>query len=66
MAHEERFSAVRKLLESCGWELARIKGSHHVFTKAGELPVSLPVHKGKVKATYVRIVEKICQKDDES
>lgn len=57
---EQRFAVVRKLLESHGWTLARVKGSHHTFTKAGERPVIIPVHHGRVKPVYVQEVNKIC------
>ena len=33
------------LLEAKGWELKRIKGSHHVYTKNGiTARISVPVH----------------------
>ena len=63
MASEKRFAEVEAMLESAGYELARVNGSHHVFTKEGEQPVSIPVHRGKVKPYYVRQVEKICRGD---
>ncbi len=63
MPGEKRFAEVRKMLEAAGWQLTRIRGSHHYFTKPGQLPVSIPVHRGKVKAYYVRQVEKICKGD---
>ena len=59
MASEKRFSEVRKILNHKGYTLARISGSHHVFVKPGENPVSIPVHKGKVKPYYVRKIKKI-------
>lgn len=35
-----------KLLESHGWILARINGSHHIYVKSDrELRISIPVHK---------------------
>lgn len=35
-----------KLLEKKGWQLARIQGSHHIYTKAGTIfRISVPVHK---------------------
>ncbi len=61
MASEKRFTEVRKMLEAAGYQLTRIAGSHHIFTQAGQQPVSIPVHLGKVKPYYVRQVEKICQ-----
>ncbi len=63
MASEKRFAEVQAMLESSGFELARVRGSHHIFTKEGEQPVSIPVHRGKVKPYYVRQVERICQGD---
>ena len=47
------------MLESKGYFLARISGSHHVFVKPGVFPVSIPVHNGKVKVIYVRKIEKL-------
>ncbi|HEY5313583.1 MAG TPA: type II toxin-antitoxin system HicA family toxin [Pirellulales bacterium] len=63
MAAERRFSDVQRMLEQAGYYLARVRGSHHVFAKAGEQPISIPVHSGMVKPFYVRQVEKICQGD---
>ncbi|OEJ13107.1 hypothetical protein BFL38_00655 [Brachyspira hampsonii] len=35
-----------KLLESHGWLLARINGSHYIYVKSGsDLRISVPVHK---------------------
>jgi predicted RNA binding protein YcfA (HicA-like mRNA interferase family) len=59
MASEERFSQVKKMLENKGYKLTRISGSHHIFTKKGSLPVSIPVHNGKVKSFYVKQIKKI-------
>ena len=34
-----------KLLETKGWELRRINGSHHIYAKVGEnARISVPVH----------------------
>jgi predicted RNA binding protein YcfA (HicA-like mRNA interferase family) len=34
-----------RILETNGWTLQRIKGSHHIFTKPGERKIiSVPVH----------------------
>jgi predicted RNA binding protein YcfA (HicA-like mRNA interferase family) len=59
MSGETRFSEVKKLLEAKGYRLTRISGSHHIFTKAGARPVPIPVHKGKVKPAYVRLIQKL-------
>jgi predicted RNA binding protein YcfA (HicA-like mRNA interferase family) len=37
-----------KLLSQKGWELKKIHGSHHVYTKAGRKErISLPIHGNK-------------------
>jgi len=59
MRNETPLRMVRALLAKHGWILSRIRGSHHVFTKEGETPISIPVHRNKVKAAYVRKIEKI-------
>jgi predicted RNA binding protein YcfA (HicA-like mRNA interferase family) len=46
-------------VEAKGYRLTRINGSHHVFTKAGARPVPIPVHKGKVKPAYIRLIQKL-------
>jgi len=34
-----------RLIESCGWRLSRIRGSHHIYTKTGAAArISVPVH----------------------
>ena len=34
-----------RLIESRGWRLSRIKGSHHIYTKTGVAArISVPVH----------------------
>ena len=59
MPGDVRFSEVRKALESKGYRLDRIRGSHHVFEKPGLPPVIIPVHQGKVKYAYVHKVQKL-------
>ena len=35
-----------KILESKGWALKRVHGSHHIYTKAGNpARISVPIHK---------------------
>jgi predicted RNA binding protein YcfA (HicA-like mRNA interferase family) len=63
MAGERRFAEVKRMLERAGYQLVRVHGSHHYFAKPGQLPLSIPVHHGKVKPYYVRQVERICQGD---
>ena len=54
-----RFPEVKKMLEAKGYQLDRIRGSHHVFAKPGFRPVVIPVHHGKVKHAYIRKIEKV-------
>jgi len=61
MPGERRFTEVRTMLEDLGYVLARINGSHHIFTKSGAPLVSIPVHHGKVKPFYVRQIEKLAE-----
>lgn len=61
MPSEVRFADIRKNLESHGWELKRIKGSHDVFGGPGRPIVVIPVHNGKLKAVYARVVENAIQ-----
>jgi len=59
VASDQRFNQVKKKLEKKGYKLTRISSSHHIFTKKGSSLISIPVHGGKVKAFYVRQIEKI-------
>jgi predicted RNA binding protein YcfA (HicA-like mRNA interferase family) len=57
-----RFAKVRRYLESHGWTLVRISGSHHTFTRSGERrPLVIPVHHGKVDAIYEKQAHKRCE-----
>jgi len=41
-----------KVLEQHGWSLLRIKGSHHIYGKAGsEVRISVPVHSDQTLKT---------------
>ena len=50
-----------KLLSQKGWELKRIHGSHHVYTKANRTErISLPIHGNKpLKTGLLRYLMKI-------
>jgi predicted RNA binding protein YcfA (HicA-like mRNA interferase family) len=61
MPSEVPFRDLRRYLESHNYTLSRISGSHHIFTKPGSLPISIPVHKNKVKHVYVRKAKTICE-----
>jgi predicted RNA binding protein YcfA (HicA-like mRNA interferase family) len=39
---------VARILESHGWVLVRVNGSHHVYTQSGNpARISLPIHKNE-------------------
>ena len=53
------------LLESRGWELKRIRGSHHIFVKPGvAVRISVPVHRGSLKRGLQRHLMKVAQIKD--
>lgn len=58
MPSEVRFSEIRRALERHGWVLNRINGSHHVFTGHGRPTIPIPVHRGKVRHEYAKLVQK--------
>lgn len=62
MPSDVRFSEIARLLEAHGWTPTRTNGSHHIFTGAGREPISIPVHRGKVKHVYLRQVQKAIAK----
>ena len=47
------------LLQECGWTFDRQRGSHMIFVKPGETPLSVPLVSGRrVKRIYLK---KICE-----
>lgn len=41
-----------KILESRGWVLLRVNGSHHIYGRAGsEVRLSIPIHSNKALKT---------------
>lgn len=59
MPSSVRYKILEKLLTENGWILARINGSHHIFSKPGAPNIVIPVHKGKVLHVYLRNAKKI-------
>jgi len=55
-----------RLLEKHGWELKRIKGSHHVYVKKGNpARISVPIHKNKpLKIGLLKFFMKIAGIDE--
>lgn len=56
------------LLESRGWQLKRIRGSHRIFVRPGAaVRISVPVHRGTLKRGLQRHLMKLARiKDSES
>lgn len=53
------------LLESRGWQLKRIRGSHHIFVKPGiAVRISVPVHRATLKRGLQRHLMKLAQVDN--
>ena len=55
-----------RLLEKHGWQLARVKGSHHVYTKSGHAArISIPIHRNRsLKIGLLRHLMKIAEIDE--
>lgn len=58
MPSEVRLAEVRRFLESHGYTLERISGSHHVFTRPAGPNVNFPVHSGRVQPVYIKQIKK--------
>jgi predicted RNA binding protein YcfA (HicA-like mRNA interferase family) len=57
MASEKPFKEAKKMLEEKGYELSRINGSRHIFTKSDKRPFPVPVHNGKMKPHYINAIK---------
>jgi len=51
---------IRQILKDNGWELDRIKGSHHIYVRRQE-SVPVPIHGNQdlKKGTFLAILKKI-------
>ena len=58
-----RFAVIRSMLETHGWVLVRIKGSHHSFRKMAMGTYTVPVHNGQVAHVYYKKARKLCGLD---
>ena len=58
MPSDVRFAELKRLFESHGWTFARIRGSHHVFTKPGHRSYPVAVHQGKVRGAAARDIQR--------
>lgn len=59
-------SQFAKILERKGWELKRVKGSHHVYMKDDNPErISIPIHGSKpLKIGLMRFIMKIAEIDE--
>lgn len=55
-----------RLLEKKGWQLKRIKGSHHVYVKSGNpARISVPIHGNQpLKIGLLKHLMKLAEIDD--
>ena len=54
-----------RLIESRGWRLKRVRGSHHIYVKTGTpARISVPVHGGVLKRGLQKHLRKIAQIQD--
>ena len=54
------FHDVRMVLLHHGFQLERITGSHHIFSRP-DATVAIPVHANRVKSVYVKRVIKLIE-----
>lgn len=64
LSKDLRFDELRKVLESCGYEMRNPKGgsSHYTFRKAGCMPLTIPKHE-PIKKVYVEMVKAIVESE---
>ena len=70
LSKDIRFDELRKVLESCGYEMnaPRSGSSHYTFRKQGAMPITIPKHE-PIKKVYVEMVRQIVDmeaKNDEN
>lgn len=54
-----RFNDLERILKQHGWKLQDISGSHHIYSKAGRLPVMIVKPHGKHKYCHPIDVDKV-------
>ena len=64
LSKDLRFDELRKVLESCGYEMNAPKGgsSHYTFRKPGCQPITIPKHE-PIKKVYVEMVKQIVESE---
>ena len=59
-----RFEELERLLLLCSWRLDRVRGSHHIFKREGDMVV-IPLKRPHVRAHYVREVLRATEEIDD-
>lgn len=64
LSRDIRFAELRKVLESCGYEMNGPKGgsSHYTFRKKGCPPITIPKSE-PIKKVYVEMVKQIVESE---
>ena len=64
LSKDLRFKELRKVLESCGYEMRVPKSgsSHYTFRKVGCQPITIPKHE-PIKKVYVELVKQIVESE---
>lgn len=50
------FKQARRIVESLGWKLDRVRGSHYIYTKCG-VEFILPQHRGDIPKFILRKIK---------
>lgn len=64
LSKDLRFDELRKVLESCGYEMNAPRGgsSHYTFRKRGCMPITIPKHE-PIKKVYVEMVRQVVESE---
>lgn len=67
LSKDLRFDELRKVLESCGYEMnaPRSGSSHYTFRKSGCQPITVPKHE-PIKKIYVEMVKQAVENEEKS
>ena len=65
LSKDIRFDELRKVLQSCGYEMnaSRSGSRHYTFRKKGCKPITIPKHE-PIKKVYVEIVKQIVESEE--
>lgn len=67
LSKDLRFDELRKVLESCGYEMntPRSGSSHYTFRKSGCQPITVPKHE-PIKKIYVEMVKQVIENEEKN